>query len=107
MNVDSWALKTTHIAKPTTFHHIYARWLVKGSRWDGRFHIIMKAILKHLELPTMEQIISKRSLLCREADLLERSSVYKLNPWVNPNEGRKRRLRGIAVGNVISFCFKV
>jgi hypothetical protein len=60
---DSWALTATHIAKLTTFHHKCARWLVNVTRWDRRFeHIAVEAILKHLELPTMEQIITVRIL---------------------------------------------
>jgi hypothetical protein len=54
--------------------------------------ITMKAILKHLELSTMELIITVR--LCREVDLLERSCVHMLNPGVNPNDGQKICLRG-------------
>jgi hypothetical protein len=53
---------------------------------------------KHLELPTtVAQIItiqfydsSKKTPLHREADLFERSCVYNLSPWVNPNEGQKK-----------------
>jgi hypothetical protein len=60
---DSSALKSSHIAKLTAFHHKCARWLVNVTRWDCRFqHITMKSILHDLELPTMEQIIHVRIL---------------------------------------------
>jgi hypothetical protein len=56
-------LKATHIAKLSTFRHKCTQWCVNSSIWDYRLErITMKAILKHLELPKMEQIITVRIL---------------------------------------------
>jgi hypothetical protein len=52
-----------HTAKPSNIRHKCVRWLVSVSKGDWRFeYTAMKGILKHLQLPTMKQIIKARIL---------------------------------------------
>jgi hypothetical protein len=70
---------------------------------DLKYH--NEAILTHLDIPTMEQIIAsglilrflgKVALICRDVDLLERSYAHTLNPWVPSNEV-KRDIYGVVL----------